>query len=134
MSRAAIQTAFYNAISGNMGVISTGATVQDIGPRVDDASQSFPYVTIGDANLAEYDTDQERGFDVALRVHTYSDAGALLECAQIQDAVYNALHLTTPAVVGFRCILCYREDSGISQTSSGAIHGVCDYRAIILEE
>ena len=52
----------------------------------------FPYVTIGDISVNEFDTDDSNGFDCELVIKCYSRTGGRLQAKQIQDAIYNELH------------------------------------------
>lgn len=131
MSGWAIQQALYSALSGASAVTDLCGTIVDFGPRAEDASGIFPYIAFGQFILGEWDTDRKDGFDVAVRIHTYSNAGGAKECRQIQDAIYSTLHRQAVAVTGYDDVLIYREDSQILQTTSGAFHGVCEYRALL---
>lgn len=131
MTEFAIQSGLYSAVSTASGVVAIGATVRDIGTRTDDVAASFPYVTIGEINLVEHDTATSNGFDAAFRIHTYSNTGSMKQCKDIQAAIYAALHKQFPAFSGYNLVNMYREQTDAMQASSGAIHGVCDYRAIL---
>jgi len=131
MSGWAIQQAIFNTLSGSAGVTALCSRIVDFGPREDDASGFYPYISFGTFILSEYDTDNTTGFDAAFRVHVYSDQGGSKECRQIQDAIYDALHLSEISVSGYNSIIIYRVDSQITQTSRGAMHGVDEYRCLL---
>lgn len=133
MSGWAIQQALYSALTGHAGLTALVpvSSIVDFGPRVDDAAGIFPYVSFGSFVLADYDTDNTTGFDAAFRIHSYSDKGSSKECRQIQDAIYDALHLAEFPVSGYNTVIIYREDTDISQTSRGAFHGRCEYRCLL---
>ncbi len=131
MSDFAIQTAIYDALTGASSVTDLCSTIRDFGPRVDDAAGIFPYIAFGGFILAEWDTDTGTGFDGAFRIHTYSDEGGAKECRLIQAAIYGVLHRAALTVTGYQSVLIYRETSQVLQTSRGAFHGVCDYRALL---
>lgn len=131
MSDFAVQEAIYNTVSQHPSVIATGATVVDFGPSADDGSTIFPYIAIGSFVLNEMDTGDTNGFEAAIRIHSYSDSAGAKECREMQGAIYEALHKAGLWATGFDSLLTYREDSRIMRTSSGAFHGVCEYRALL---
>lgn len=131
MSGWTTQVALYDKLSGATAVTDLCSTIVDFGVRADDGSGIYPYIAIGDFILGEWDTDREDGFDAAFRIHTYSNTGSAKECRQIQDAIYTTLHRQPMTITGETVVLVYREDSQILQTTSGAFHGVCEYRALL---
>jgi hypothetical protein len=128
-----IQQAIYIKLTGATSVTSLvpAGSIVDFGPRENDASAIYPYVSFGGLILSENDTDSTTGFDMAIRIHTYSDQGGSRQCRQIQDAIYGVLHLAELTVSGYNPIITYREDTQIMQTSRGAFHGVCEYRSLL---
>ncbi len=133
MTAWAIQQAVYDKLTGAAAITSLvpAARIVDFGPRENDASAIYPYVSFGGLLLSEYDTDDTNGFDMALRLNTYSDQGGSMQCRQIQDAIYATLHLASLTVSGYNPIITYRVDTQIMQTSRGAFHGVCEYRSLL---
>lgn len=125
-----IQAAIYSALSGSAELTALGPAIVDFGPTAEDGSTVYPYVTVGDILLGEFDTDDTNGFDVELRVHTWTNTGSAKLAKQIQGAIYGALHKADIEVPGFNLINIYREDSDVMKSSSGAHHGVCEYRAL----
>ena len=108
-----------------------GASIVDFGPTAEDASTIFPYVAVGEAHVGEMDTDDTDGFDVLMRIHSYSNTGSGKQVKDMQAAIYGELHHQELSITGFTTILIYREDSQVMRTSKGAFHGVCEYRALI---
>ncbi len=131
MAEFAVQQAAYNALSGLAHFTANSVGVFDVGPSADDGAGIFPYVAIGRAVLTEFDTDDTTGFDVLLRVHSYSDQSNMQEVKDIQTAMYDALHRQSFPVTGYDTILIRREDSDVMRASSGAFHGVCEYRVLL---
>ena len=72
-------------------------------PVYDNAPQgaSFPYVTIGEANLLDDDTDTEQGVLISYVIHTWSQADGRKEVKTIMGEIYNALHLTKFSESGY---------------------------------
>lgn len=125
------QKALFSVLNGDAALSGLGVTVVDFGPSADDAATIYPYVAVGDANLAEWDTDDTTGFNGLVRVHTYSDSRSVKETKEIQGAIYAALHRQSLTVSGYDTILFRREDSDVNRTSRGAFHGVCEYRGYL---
>ena len=124
-----LQRALYARLSG----AAIGATVFDVAPQAADPgdTSAFPYVTIGRIIVTERDTQTALGFSALMRVHTFSRAGALLECKTVQGAIYAALHRVEMTITGFANFSLLREDSDCWPDQDGRIHGVCEYRALI---
>ena len=125
------QAAIYSKLSGAAAITALTSTVVDFGTDDEDQSLAYPYVSIGDAIFAEWDTDNTTGFDVLLRVHSYSDSSSAKECKQMQAAIYATLHRQGLTVSGYETLFMDRESSSILRTSLGAFHGVCEYRALL---
>lgn len=122
MSRYVIRSALYSVLNAALS-----APVVDFGPSAEDASSIYPFVAIGEIVLGEGDTDTTDGFDADLRIHTWGNNGSK-EIEDIQGQIYAALHRQPVTVSGFNSILLYRTQSDVMRASSGAYHGVCDYR------
>lgn len=114
-------------------LLGAGLRVYDFAPQaVDGASTAtFPYVEIGHIIASEWDTVSEFGFDVVIRIHTYSRSGSTLECRNVQGQIYAALHRAELTVSGFRAIQISRDMSDCTRQPDGSFHGVCEYRALL---
>lgn len=130
MSGFEIQKAVFAALAADATLTALGAEITDFGPRPDDGAAAFPYVEVGSILLAEMDTKNTNGFDAALRIHSYSNTGSAKQCRDIQSAIYAVLHKSEIPALGYNTVLMYRQDSDVMRTSTGAFHGVCDYRAL----
>lgn len=86
----AIQTAVFTKLDASLTT-----PVYDNAPQQSDASQGFPYVTIGEDTINEWDTDTELGANVTITVHTWSRARGRKELKAIQGNIYDALHRAT---------------------------------------
>lgn len=125
-----LQQGLYTLLSADAPLAALiGSSLFDDGPSVEDGETIYPYVSIGDAFLGEWDTDTGTGFDAALRVHSYSDKGNLKELKDIKGAIYAVLHRNRSlAVTGHTVVDISRTGTQITRTSKGARHGICDYR------
>jgi hypothetical protein len=126
-----VQAALYRCLSV-YAPLTDIATVYDVGPSVDDASAIYPYVAIGALMLGDFDTDTSTGFDATVRIHSWSNTGSTRQVRTMQSHIYNRLHRQPFLISGaFRDVLVYRENAQVMQDSTGALHGVCEYRAIL---
>jgi hypothetical protein len=113
-----------------------GLTVYDRPPQVTDPSDNsqFPYVTIGQDEAGEWGTDTETGFDVTVRVHTWSRLD-FLELKEMQDAVYSVLHRADLDVgdymVAVGCDETFRRS--LYDPDGVTCHGVQDYRVTLTQ-
>ena len=128
-----IQKALYTALNNDAAVGALIQAVYDFAPQVSDsgASAAFPYVEVGQIVIAEMDTKTRTGFDFVARIHTRSRTASGKETKDIQGAMYDALHLQTVPVTGYRPILMRRETSDVTRAPDGSFHGVCEYRGLI---
>ena len=130
MTAAAIQVAIYSALSGSATVTDLCPDVFDFGPSDTDGATIFPYIAMGAVDLLQFDTDTTVGFDAAVRIHTWANTGGALGVRSIQDAIYSVLHRKALSVSDMHAITMEREASDVLKSSSGAFHGVCDYRGL----
>jgi len=128
-----IQKALYTALNGDVTVSGLVASVRDAGQQASDggAASAFPYIEVGFISLAEYDTQRQTGFDFLARIHTWSRSASMKEVKLIQGAIYDVLHVQNLTITGHSNILLRREESDVLRASSGAFHGVCEYRGLV---
>lgn len=127
----AIQAAVYNALDTALSI-----PVYDKVPQAADSgdSTSFPYVSIGDDNLTEWDTYSEIGISASIVIHVWSRKKGRKETKDLQGSIYNALHHATLTVAGYDFVSCDFESSETMLDADGeTIHGVSTFR-IILDE
>ena len=115
------QKKIYEALSG---VISC--------PVYDNAPQgaSFPYVTIGEANLTDNDTDSTQKCLYFLRdPYVWSQADGRKEIKTIMGEIYSALHLTKFSESGYSFTENYflSSDSFV-ETDGKTRHGVQTFK------
>lgn len=127
----AIQSAIYSALSADATLTAITSNIVDFGPSQDDASLIYPYVAIGAIVASSFDSDNKDGFDYVARLHTWSNTGSAKQTKDIQSAIYGALHRVSLTVTSWNNFLIYRDSSFVERSSSGAFHGVCEYRGLI---
>ena len=120
------QKKIYEALNG---VIS--CPVYDNAPQ----GSAFPYVTIGEANLTDNDTDSSQSVYISYVIHTWSQADGLggadgrKEIKTIMGEIYNALHLTKFSESGYSFTENYflSSDSFV-ETDGKTRHGVQTFK------
>lgn len=92
----------------------------------------FPYVTIGNIQANEFDTDTSNGFDCEVLLYCYSRAGGRLQSRQIQDALYALLHKQDISVNNADAIMMQQVFSRVDLEPDGKTYqGVSSYRFVI---
>ena len=114
------QKKIYEALNG---VIS--CPVYDNAPQ----GSSFPYITIGEANLTDNDTDSTQNVYISYVIHTWSRADGRKEIKTIMGEIYSALHLTKFSESGYSFTENYflSSDSFV-ETDGKTRHGVQTFK------
>lgn len=122
-----IQKALFSALN------ALGLTVYDAAPQAKDGGNAgaFPFVTIGEIVIAQFDTNTETGFDFVARIHTRSRSAGMREAKEIQGQIYARLHRGTLTIPDYNFIQMDRENSFVDRVADGSFHGVCEYRGLI---
>lgn len=132
-----IQKAVYDRLINYAPLASALADNADMPglPAVyDDVPQdaAFPYVTIGEDTLTEWDTDTELGSQSVVTIHTWSRQRGKAETKRIQGLLYNALHRHDLSIPGYNVIDCLREMNNSALDPDGHTrHGVSNFRIIL---
>lgn len=120
-----LQTALYSAID------ATGLTVFDAVP---DNYEGFPYVTIGEDNLAQWDTKEINGFNVSITIHVWSRGAGRKEAKDMQGQIYAALHNVPLTLANDVMDTLQQTDSIVRQDPDGKTrHGIQTFRSLISE-
>ena len=131
----ALQQSLYDLLSSDAVLSGLGVTVHErlLPEENGDPHATFPVVLVGEIVANQWDTNSHMGFDVVVRLHTWSTKSAKQECRAIQAQIYQILHRQTFAIAGFNLVLIQREGSTCDDDPSRYIHGVCEFRALIQE-
>lgn len=126
----AVQSAVYTKLAA-----SIATPVYDNSPQVSDSALGFPYVTIGDDVVSEWDTDTELGGNAVVTIHTWSRYRGRKETKEIQSAIYQALHRAEDlSYTGFLFItIDFLSSESFMDTDGLTRHGVSTFR-VYLEE
>jgi hypothetical protein len=133
----AIQTAIYERLSAYAPLTAVITGVYDDVPQAADAGSNaaFPYVTIGDDTLNEWDTDTEQGADTTITIHSWSRARGRKEIKAIQGHIYDALHRYELPVTGHHLIACDWEASESLLDPDGRTrHGISRFRIVLQKQ
>ena len=86
---AALRAAVHDALTANAALTALlgGPKIYDEPPR----SAAFPYVTLGEARIADYSTGSEPGEEHQLTLHAWSRQGGQREAHLIAGALLQAL-------------------------------------------
>ena len=123
-----IQTAIFDRLSAELDV-----PVYDAVPQAADSGDdsAFPYVTIGDDIVSEWDTDTSTGFDTEVTVHAWTRYRGRREVKLIQEAIYDALHLHSLSIPGWHTVLCLFLTADSFMDADGITrHGVIRFRLV----
>lgn len=121
-------------------VAATAGIYAGVAPQAADSGTpgAFPYVIIDDTDFLDYHTSSESGFEVFMRVYTFSRSPGRKETRDVQDLIYDALHRQQDnlSVSGHSVLLIDREGSTVDEPldADGSWRGVCDYRALITKD
>lgn len=124
----AIQSAVFTKLNANLTV-----PVYDNAPQVVDAAEGFPYVTIGEDTINEWDTDDTIGGNVTVTIHTWSRYPGRKETKEIQSEVDAALNRATDLTyAGYHFLGCDHISSDSFLDADGLTrHGVQSFRIYI---
>ena len=126
----ALQSTIYSALSGDSTLTDTlGASVFDDVPE----STSFPYVSLGEDTLNDYDTKDVSGSTQTLTLHIWSEYKGTKEAKQIMDRLHDLLHDSSLSVSGHNLVNLRFEFGDIMRDPDGKTrHGVMRFRAVLL--
>ncbi len=129
MSEALIQTAIYDRLRASPELLSLLAfgedsildyKPQDLKPEDD---KPFPFVTFGDDQHEQWDTDTTIGSDSDLQIHVWSRHKGRLEAKQIQAKIKAALHYHDLQIEeGAEAILLQWISSSVTPDPDGKTH------------
>ena len=124
-----LQSAIYTALTNDTELMADISAVHDAVP---DNYDQFPYVTIGEDVLTEWDTDNGTGYTASITIHTWSRATGRKEAKGIQGLIYDALHNTPLPMTGYTMILVKQESENTLLDPDGKTrHGVQTFNSII---
>lgn len=129
-------TALANLLAVNTENNTIPAIYDNVPQAVDSGNDSvFPYVTIGDDTMIDWDTDTSQGKEATLTLHVWSRYRGRKEVKEIQGAIYDVLHLSNLIISGYHSVLMLSEYSETLLDPDGLTrHGVQRFRLILEKE
>jgi hypothetical protein len=124
----ALQTAIVATLIGDDGLGALiGDRIYDGPPR----NAVFPYVSIGQASLADWSTGTEAGAEHQLVLHVWSREGGKRESYEIMDAIEALLHDATLDLEAHALVNLRFEFGEVARDPDGiTYHGVVRFRAV----
>ena len=126
-----IQSAVYGALTDSTALMSEVVGVYDNVPQAVDSgvSTSFPYVTIGEDVITEWNTDDSQGCVGSITIHTWSRAKGRKETKAIQGLIRAALARQELTVTGFTFVTVeYEGEQSFLDADGETRHGVSTFR------
>lgn len=104
------------------------------GPHVHDVpppGAAFPFVTLGEAVVADWSTATEGGSELSLTLHVWSRAGGRAEAFALTAAVQQALHDAPLALAGHHLANLRATTAEVRREADGrTFHGLVRLRAV----
>ena len=133
----AVQTAIFDALKASAPLTAAIVDVYDDVPQLDErelADADFPFVTIGEDDVDEDDTDTSVGYSLLCEVHVWSRYAGRKEAKDIQGLIHDALHRATLTVAGFTFVDSFFDESRTLRDPDGkTYHGISIFRVTITE-
>ena len=126
---AALRAAVHDALVADTGLTSVlgGPNVFDEPPR----AASFPYVTIGEARIADFSTGTEPGEEHQLTLHAWSRQGGHREAHLIAGALLQALDDAPLTLTGYQLVNLRFALADVRREADGrTYHALVRFRAV----
>lgn len=124
-----IQVAVYDKLDSD---VTLSGAISGVFDQVPQDYDQFPYVTIGEDTVNEWDGDDFVGAEATITVHVWSRFSGREECKIVQGYVYDALHRQTLSVIGYNSVDCVQEFSETLLDPDGLTrHGVQQFRLTV---
>jgi Protein of unknown function (DUF3168) len=126
-----VQEAVYGTLTSNVplqGLLGNPARLYDVVPP----AATFPYATLGDITIREFDTKDQTGFEQTIVLHMWSRYRGRKELKQIMQAIYDALQNAPLTVNGANYVSCQFQSASTNQENDGlTLHGVMRFKIIV---
>lgn len=124
----AVQKAVYDKLIASVALM---AQVSGVFDSVDEF-EAYPYVTIGEDVISEWDTVSTAGGDAVINIHTWSRYKGRVETKQIFQSIYDALHNQSLTATGHDIIsTMWVNETSFLDSDGLTRHGVQTYRILI---
>jgi hypothetical protein len=126
---AALRAAIHDALvaDGALGALLGGSKVYDEPPK----AAAFPYVTLGEARVADFSTASDTGEEHRLTLHAWSRQGGHRQAHMIAGALLLALDDAPLAPAGHTLVNLRFATADIRRESDGrTYHALVRFRAV----
>ena len=126
---AALRAAVHGALTADPSLVSVLG-----GPKIYDETPpgaAFPYVTLGEARVADFSTGAEPAAEHLLTLHAWSRQGGHREAHVIAGALLNALDDAPLALAGHRLVNLRFSVADVRREADGrTYHALVRFRAV----
>lgn len=125
----ALRQALFDRLAADAPLLALlgGVHVHDAPPK----DAAFPFVTLGEAVVADWSTATEAGTEQSLTLHAWSRAGGRREAFAIAAAVQAALHDAPLALDGHRLANLRATTAEVRREGDGrTFHALVRFRAV----
>jgi hypothetical protein len=127
----AAQEAVYASLSATgplQALIGDPARIYDVVPP----DAQYPYVTLGDITVRDFDTKDRTGFEQSFLLHAWSRYRGRKELKSILQAVFDRLHNAVLTVMGADFVSCQFLSCSVGAENDGlTLHGVMRFRIVV---
>ena len=126
---AALRAAVHDALAADAAFVSVlgGPKIYDEPPR----AAAFPYVTMGEARIADFSTGSEPGEEHQLTLHAWSRQGGHREAHLIAGALLQALDDAPLALAGHHLVNFRFSAADVRREADGrTYHALVRFRAV----
>lgn len=127
----ATQEAVYSALTASaalQALIGNPARVYDVVPP----AAVFPYVTLGDISIRDFDTKDRLGFEQLHVIHVFSRSRGRKELKQVMQTIYDVMHRTNVSVTGADLVNCQLLSALTQQDNDGlTLRGTLRFRIVV---
>jgi hypothetical protein len=128
-SSAALRSAIYDALRGDSALVALlgGPNIYDEPPR----QAAFPYVTLGEARMANFSAGEARAEEHQLTLHAWSRHGGHREAHLIAGALLQALDDAPLSLSGHRLVNFRFATADVRREADGrTYHALVRFRAV----
>lgn len=124
----ALQKAIYTRLTSDAGVaVVVASRIYDNAP----GDATFPYLTLGEAQVSDWSTDDQPGAEHLLSLHVFSRGGGRAEAKLAMGAVHAALQEAELTLDGHRLINLRFQGADTHREADGATwRGTIRFRAV----
>ena len=128
-----MQKAIYAALNTHLTYQKGGQQVAvDVRGEVPNDAE-FPYVTIGEYTASNWDTNDARGYEFTITIHTWSQANGTTETKLLLVGIDRLLHNQEIVVEGTHLVSLFSEfETMLTEADNITKHGIIRFRARVL--